>query len=105
MGFVEETAAAQHLRDARITTIYECTTGIQANYLLGRKIERDGGGTMGRVIAQMRAVEAELAGQGADAFGAIRESFAPGVVFFFFQAEDGIRDLTVTGVQTCALPI
>src|SRR5215467_9783116 len=43
MGFIEETGAAQYLRDARITTIYEGTTGIQANDLIGRKIARDGG--------------------------------------------------------------
>jgi len=45
MGFVEETGAAQYLRDARITTIYEGTTGIQAMDLVGRKIGRDGGRT------------------------------------------------------------
>jgi len=45
MGFVEETGAAQYLRDARITTIYEGTTGIQAMDLVGRKISRDGGRT------------------------------------------------------------
>jgi alkylation response protein AidB-like acyl-CoA dehydrogenase len=43
MGFVEETGAAQFMRDARITTIYEGTTGIQANDLMGRKIAREGG--------------------------------------------------------------
>ena len=43
MGFIEETGASQHLRDARITTIYEGTTGIQANDLIGRKLARDGG--------------------------------------------------------------
>ena len=43
MGFIEETGAAQHYRDARITTIYEGTTGIQANDLIGRKIGREGG--------------------------------------------------------------
>jgi len=43
MGYIEETGAAQHLRDARITTIYEGTTGIQAGDLLGRKIVRDEG--------------------------------------------------------------
>ena len=46
MGFIEETGAAQHLRDARITTIYEGTTGIQAADLIGRKIARDGGATI-----------------------------------------------------------
>ena len=43
MGFIEETGAAQHYRDARITTIYEGTTGIQANDFIGRKTARDGG--------------------------------------------------------------
>ncbi|NNM62455.1 MAG: acyl-CoA dehydrogenase [Steroidobacteraceae bacterium] len=46
MGFIEETGAAQHLRDARITTIYEGTTGIQAGDLVGRKIGRDAGAAM-----------------------------------------------------------
>ena len=47
MGFIEETGAAQHLRDARITPIYEGTTGIQAADLIGRKIARDGGKAIG----------------------------------------------------------
>ncbi len=50
MGFIEETGAAQHYRDARITTIYEGTTGIQANDLIGRKTARDGG-AVARAIA------------------------------------------------------
>ncbi len=61
MGFIEETGAAQFMRDARITTIYEGTTGIQANDLIGRKIARDGGATLKTVIDQMRATQAELA--------------------------------------------
>lgn len=55
MGFVEETGAAQHLRDARITTIYEGTTGIQSNDLVGRKIARDKGVTVAKLIAEMRS--------------------------------------------------
>ncbi|WP_172327217.1 acyl-CoA dehydrogenase [Mangrovicoccus sp. HB161399] len=55
MGFVEETGAAQFYRDARITTIYEGTTGIQALDLVGRKITRDGGRAAGEIVAQMRA--------------------------------------------------
>ncbi len=55
MGFVEETGAAQHYRDARITTIYEGTTAIQANDLIGRKMAREGGVTAFAVIAEMRA--------------------------------------------------
>jgi alkylation response protein AidB-like acyl-CoA dehydrogenase len=60
MGYVEETGAAQHLRDARITTIYEGTTSIQANDLLGRKIVRDGGAEAHRLIAEMRQVASAL---------------------------------------------
>ncbi len=59
-GFIEETGAAQHLRDARITTIYEGTTGIQAADLIGRKIARDGGRAVRQVIEDMRAVETQL---------------------------------------------
>ena len=62
MGFIEETGAAQHLRDARITTIYEGTTAIQANDLIGRKIAREQGTTARAVIAEMRAVAASLDG-------------------------------------------
>jgi hypothetical protein len=50
VGFVEETGAAQFLRDARITTIYEGTTGIQANDLIGRKLARDKGVNAGLLI-------------------------------------------------------
>jgi alkylation response protein AidB-like acyl-CoA dehydrogenase len=53
MGFIEETGAAQYVRDVRITTIYEGTTGIQANYLIGRKIGRDGGAAIKQLIADM----------------------------------------------------
>jgi hypothetical protein len=53
MGFIEETGAAQHLRDARITTIYEGTTGIQAADLIGRKVTRDGGAAMSALLAEM----------------------------------------------------
>jgi alkylation response protein AidB-like acyl-CoA dehydrogenase len=55
MGFIEETGAAQHLRDARITTIYEGTTGIQANDLVGRKVGREQGKTALALIEEMEA--------------------------------------------------
>jgi acyl-CoA dehydrogenase len=61
MGFVEETGAAQYLRDARITPIYEGTTGIQANDLVGRKLAFEKGMTAKAVIARMKAFDAELA--------------------------------------------
>jgi alkylation response protein AidB-like acyl-CoA dehydrogenase len=61
VGFVEETGAAQLVRDARITPIYEGTTGIQANDLIGRKLARDGGRAAQTLIGQMRALASELA--------------------------------------------
>ena len=61
MGFIEETGAAQHLRDARITTIYEGTTGIQANDLIGRKLMREGGVTMKALQRAMSADAHRLA--------------------------------------------
>ena len=68
MGFIEETGAAQFFRDARITTIYEGTTAIQANDLIGRKIGRDGGRALAALVQEMRALDAELAtSTGADA--------------------------------------
>ena len=63
MGYIEETGAAQHLRDARITTIYEGTTAIQANDLIGRKIAREKGVTINAIIAKMRAAAAQLDGE------------------------------------------
>jgi acyl-CoA dehydrogenase len=76
MGFIEETGAAQHLRDARITTIYEGTTGIQANDLIGRKIARDGGTTAKEVIRVMRLVEADLGKAPGEDMAAMREAFS-----------------------------
>ncbi len=55
MGFIEETGAAQYMRDVRITTIYEGTTGIQSNDLIGRKIGRDRGAAMAALMAEMAA--------------------------------------------------
>ncbi len=79
MGFIEETGAAQHLRDARITAIYEGTTAIQANDLIGRKMAREGGATIKAVIAEMRKLDAKLAAQNGADFVAIRKRFAAGV--------------------------
>ena len=64
MGFIEETGAAQYLRDAKILTIYEGTTAIQANDLIGRKTARDGGQTAKAIAAQIEATERELMAQG-----------------------------------------
>ncbi|MDP3761010.1 MAG: acyl-CoA dehydrogenase [Ramlibacter sp.] len=61
MGFIEETGAAQYLRDAKILTIYEGTTAIQANDLVGRKTGRDGGQAAKAIAAQIAKTEGELA--------------------------------------------
>ncbi len=78
MGFIEETGAAQHYRDAKILTIYEGTTAIQANDLVGRKTVRDGGAVARSIIAQVRATEAQLAEQTGADFVAIRKQLAEG---------------------------
>jgi len=74
MGFIEETGAAQHLRDARITTIYEGTTGIQANDLVGRKMGREEGRTALALIAEMDKTVPQLAASSDAALRAIGES-------------------------------
>ena len=91
MGFIEETGAAQYLRDARILTIYEGTTAIQANDLVGRKTGRDGGATARAIAGQIEATEAALAAcaaRGSDAakamhsrLGAARRAFLDVVGF------------------------
>jgi 3-(methylthio)propanoyl-CoA dehydrogenase len=78
MGFIEETGAAQHLRDARITTIYEGTTGIQANDLVGRKIAREGGATAKDWLAHLEAFDAELAKSGNADVKAVRAALRAG---------------------------
>jgi len=92
MGFIEETGAAQHLRDARITTIYEGTTGIQANDLIGRKIAREGGATAKEVITVMRAVEADLSKAAGEDMAATREAFSAALT----AAEDCVSWMVIT---------
>ncbi len=79
MGFVEETGAAQYLRDARITTIYEGTTGIQAMDLVGRKIAREGGETAKQWLAELKTFDAGLARSKHPDVQAFRNQFSPGV--------------------------
>lgn len=78
MGYIEETGAAQYYRDARISTIYEGTTGIQAKDLLGRKIARDQGAAAKAVIAEMRKLDAELAKAPGEDLTAIRTRLTSG---------------------------
>jgi acyl-CoA dehydrogenase len=77
MGFVEETGAAQHMRDARILPIYEGTTGIQAGDFAGRKILADSGKAIGELLTEMRALDEELAA--VDEFASIGNGLSSGV--------------------------
>ena len=74
MGFIEETGAAQHLRDARITPIYEGTNGIQAADLVGRKIARDMGKAAKELVAEVGAFNDELKQEPGDDITEIRSS-------------------------------
>lgn len=79
MGYVEETGAAQHYRDARITTIYEGTTGMQALDLVGRKVLRDKGATIRSLIGDMRALDMALAARTKPAYAPMRHNLARGI--------------------------
>jgi len=88
MGFIEETGAAQYYRDSKILTIYEGTTAIQANDLVGRKTARDGGTTAKAIAAQIEKTEAELSASGTPAaqamarrLGAARQAYLDVVDF------------------------
>ena len=76
MGFIEETGAAQYYRDAKILTIYEGTTAIQANDLVGRKTARDGGQSARAIAAQIEKTEGELLASGTPAANAVARRLA-----------------------------
>jgi 3-(methylthio)propanoyl-CoA dehydrogenase len=79
MGYVEETGAAQHLRDARITMIYEGTTGIQAIDLVGRKILRDDGRAIRMLIEEIEQVADRLDGAAQDDLAVIQTRLRAGL--------------------------
>ncbi|HKV96201.1 MAG TPA: acyl-CoA dehydrogenase [Gammaproteobacteria bacterium] len=79
MGYIEETGAAQYYRDARISTIYEGTTGIQAKDLLGRKIARDQGRAVKTLIVEMRKLDAQLSKASGEDLIAIRMRLTAGI--------------------------
>ena len=98
MGFIEETGAAQHYRDARILTIYEGTTAIQANDLVGRKTVRDGGATAQVLIGKIQQTEKDLASAGsADAQAVLkqltpaREAFEVSVSYILANAKAEVK--------------
>ncbi|MGM9488426.1 acyl-CoA dehydrogenase [Ideonella sp. YS5] len=94
MGFIEETGAAQHYRDAKILTIYEGTTAIQANDLVGRKTARDGGRVAKAIAGQIEVTEGALAARSSDAaramakrLSAARRAFLDVVEFVVAQSK------------------
>ncbi|MDO8651726.1 MAG: acyl-CoA dehydrogenase [Undibacterium sp.] len=95
MGFIEETGAAQHYRDAKILTIYEGTTAIQANDLVGRKTSRDGGATAKALIVHVRATEVELAASSSVDLQAIARQLAAGSA-----AMDDVVNFVVTNFKS-----
>ena len=94
MGFIEETGAAQHYRDARILSIYEGTTAIQANDLVGRKTARDGGAAakalareIEATVAALRACDHEASHAMAGKLTAARQAFVEVVDFVVAHAK------------------
>ena len=97
MGFIEETGAAQHYRDARILTIYEGTTAIQANDLVGRKTVRDGGANAKGIVAQVRITAATLASSTSLELHAIARRLSGGA-----DALEDVIDYIVTNMKSNA---
>ena len=89
MGYIEETGAAQYLRDAKILTIYEGTTAIQANDLVGRKTARDGGAVARAIAGQIEATEGELRARDSAAGRAV--AAAPGRRATSLPGRGGLR--------------
>ncbi len=79
MGFIEETGAAQYMRDARIITIYEGTTAIQANDLIGRKTAKEGGKSMQQLLADIAETGSALRASGNPQLKAIAEALGDGI--------------------------
>ena len=96
MGFIEETGAAQYYRDAKILTIYEGTTAIQANDLVGRKTTRDGGQAAKAIAAQVEKTEQALAASGSADAKAVADHLAEARQAFLdvvgFMVENGKAD-------------
>jgi 3-(methylthio)propanoyl-CoA dehydrogenase len=95
MGFIEETGAAQYLRDAKILTIYEGTTAIQANDLVGRKTIRDGGMVAKALCAQIAKTEAELGTRASVASKAMQKRLIAGR-----KALEDVIDFIVANTKT-----
>ena len=113
MGFIEETGAAQYYRDARILTIYEGTTAIQANDLIGRKTVRDGGAIAKILMARIEHTERDLAASNsANALAVLkqligaRKAFDDSVAFILANTKTNIKDVfagSVAYLRLCGL--
>ena len=101
MGYIEETGAAQFMRDARIITIYEGTTGIQATDLVGRKILKDQGAAITNLLEELNQTNTELQNQQGESFDSLKEQF-PIALKACEEAtqwllENGQKDFYITG--------
>ena len=106
MGFIEETGAAQHWRDSRITTIYEGTTGIQANDLLFRKLMRDQGATAKVVFGEVYATAKALGASGKPELMAMGQKLGAALKAWTTATEwlaANVRS-NLSGVLTAAVP-
>ncbi len=100
MGFIEETGAAQHMRDAKIAEIYEGSNGIQAMDLIGRKLARDGGAEAKAMIAEMRDLDGALADAGEE-LSALRGPFSKGLASLE-TATDWLLDASKNDIRDAA---
>jgi len=115
MGFIEETGAAQYYRDARILPIYEGTTAIQANDLIGRKTLRDGGALIQMIGRQIEKTEADLAQSGTpeskimlDHLSRARKSLEKAIMYVLMNAKADIKAVfagSVTYLQAFGLTL
>ena len=113
MGFIEETGAAQYYRDARILTIYEGTTAIQANDLIGRKTVRDGGAIAKVLIERILQTEKDLAASNTANAQAVlrqltdaRKALEDSVEFILANIKTNIKDVfagSVAYLRLCGL--
>ena len=104
MGFIEETGAAQTLRDARITSIYEGTTGIQANDLLGRKLQRDQGAAMTELLTQWLR-ELETVGAGDPAVATVRDAAIEALAALRDATDAMLRQLAASPPRAYAVSV
>ena len=104
MGFIEESGAPQHLRDARIAAIYEGTNGIQANDLVGRKVTRDEGTAAARFIAMAQEVADQLTGADDNNLKAIGSALATGASALAESTDWIVGNNSLEAVNAGAVP-